>query len=71
VSVFGNGVERLTATAAEAVARGLHVWIHPRLEAMVSERAGGSDTAVLTVPINIGIGTKRRQEPAGSAERPR
>jgi hypothetical protein len=31
VSVFGDGVERLTATAAEAVQRGLHVWVQPRL----------------------------------------
>ncbi|MGP4111477.1 abortive phage infection protein [Streptomyces sp. 4N509B] len=31
VSVFGSGVERLAATAAEAAERGLHVWIQPRL----------------------------------------
>ena len=31
VSVFGNGVERLTATASEAAQRGLHVWVQPRL----------------------------------------
>ena len=31
VSVFGDGVERLTATTAEAVQRGLHVWVQPRL----------------------------------------
>ena len=32
VSAFGNGVERLTATAAEAAQRGLHVWVQPRLD---------------------------------------
>lgn len=31
VSVFGDGVERLGATAAEAAERGLHVWLQPRL----------------------------------------
>ncbi|MEU4796206.1 abortive phage infection protein [Streptomyces sp. NPDC023327] len=31
VSVFGNGVERLAATATEAAERGLHVWLQPRL----------------------------------------
>jgi hypothetical protein len=31
VSVFGDGVDRLTATASEAVERGLHVWLQPRL----------------------------------------
>ncbi|WP_320670945.1 abortive phage infection protein [Patulibacter defluvii] len=31
VSVFGDGVERLTATATAAVERGLHVWLQPRL----------------------------------------
>ena len=31
LSVFGDGVPRLTATAAEAVGRGLHVWLQPRL----------------------------------------
>jgi len=31
VSVYGSGVERLAATAAEAVERGLHVWLQPRL----------------------------------------
>ncbi|WP_372459948.1 abortive phage infection protein [Streptomyces anatolicus] len=31
VSVFGDGVERLAATASEAAERGLHVWIQPRL----------------------------------------
>jgi hypothetical protein len=31
VSVFGDGIERLTRTAEEAVARGLHVWLQPRL----------------------------------------
>lgn len=30
VSVFGDGVERLTATATEAAERGLHVWLQPR-----------------------------------------
>jgi hypothetical protein len=28
------------------------------LDRMLRERAGGSGTAVLTVPINIGVGTK-------------
>jgi hypothetical protein len=32
VSVFGDGTERLTATATEAVQRGLHVWLQPRLD---------------------------------------
>ncbi len=32
VSAFGNGVERLTATASEAAQRGLHVWVQPRLD---------------------------------------
>jgi ubiquinone/menaquinone biosynthesis C-methylase UbiE len=32
--------------------------VRKALDAMVGERAGGSETAVLTVPINIGIGTK-------------
>lgn len=31
VSVYGTGVDRLAATAAEAVERGLHVWLQPRL----------------------------------------
>ncbi|MCD9872458.1 abortive phage infection protein [Streptomyces guryensis] len=31
VDVTGDGVERLTATAAEAVERGLHVWLQPTL----------------------------------------
>jgi hypothetical protein len=31
VSVFGDGVPRLIATATEAVERGLHVWVQPRL----------------------------------------
>jgi hypothetical protein len=31
VSVFGSGVPRLTATVTEAVGRGLHVWLQPRL----------------------------------------
>lgn len=31
VSVFGDGVERLTQTATEAAERGLHVWLQPRL----------------------------------------
>ncbi|RSN71310.1 abortive phage infection protein [Actinomadura sp. WAC 06369] len=31
VSVFGDGVRRLTATAEEAADRGLHVWLQPRL----------------------------------------
>ncbi|MFC8076576.1 abortive phage infection protein [Streptomyces sp. NPDC057307] len=31
VSVFGDGVERLGATAAEAAERGLNVWLQPRL----------------------------------------
>lgn len=31
VSVWGDGVERLAATAAEAAERGLHVWLQPRL----------------------------------------
>ncbi|WP_306332242.1 abortive phage infection protein [Streptomyces sp. KL118A] len=31
VSVYGTGVERLAATAAEAAERGLHVWLQPRL----------------------------------------
>ncbi|HST84200.1 MAG TPA: hypothetical protein VLL08_20865 [Kineosporiaceae bacterium] len=31
VSVYGTGVERLAATAAEALERGLHVWLQPRL----------------------------------------
>ncbi|MFG2646780.1 abortive phage infection protein [Streptomyces sp. NPDC048436] len=31
VSVFGDGVERLCATASEAAERGLHVWLQPRL----------------------------------------
>ncbi|MFJ6573664.1 abortive phage infection protein [Streptomyces sp. NPDC091292] len=31
VSVFGDGVERLAATATEAAERGLHVWLQPRL----------------------------------------
>ncbi|MFF7893944.1 abortive phage infection protein [Streptomyces sp. NPDC007907] len=31
VDVTGDGVERLTTTAAEAAARGLHVWLQPTL----------------------------------------
>jgi hypothetical protein len=31
VSVFGDGVDRLRATASEAAERGLHVWLQPRL----------------------------------------
>ncbi|WKX70123.1 abortive phage infection protein [Streptomyces sp. XD-27] len=31
VSVFGDGVERLTAASSEAAERGLHVWLQPRL----------------------------------------
>ncbi|MET9744445.1 abortive phage infection protein [Streptomyces ardesiacus] len=31
VDVTGDGVERLTATAAEAVEQGLHVWLQPTL----------------------------------------
>ncbi|NEB04366.1 abortive phage infection protein [Streptomyces sp. SID13726] len=31
VDVTGDGVERLTATAAEAAERGLHVWLQPTL----------------------------------------
>jgi hypothetical protein len=31
VSVYGTGVDRLAATAAEAADRGLHVWLQPRL----------------------------------------
>ncbi|MEU6069651.1 MULTISPECIES: abortive phage infection protein [Streptomyces] len=31
VDVTGNGVERLTATAAEAAERGLHIWLQPTL----------------------------------------
>ncbi|HWM11248.1 MAG TPA: abortive phage infection protein, partial [Solirubrobacteraceae bacterium] len=31
VSVFGTGVRRLAQTAEEAAARGLHVWLQPRL----------------------------------------
>jgi hypothetical protein len=31
VSVFGDGVGRLTQTAEEATRRGLHVWLQPRL----------------------------------------
>ncbi|MGV9882741.1 abortive phage infection protein [Streptomyces sp. NPDC003006] len=31
VSVFGDGVDRLAATASEAAERGLHVWLQPRL----------------------------------------
>jgi hypothetical protein len=31
VSVYGSGVDRLAATAAEAIERGLHVWLQPRL----------------------------------------
>jgi hypothetical protein len=31
VSVYGTGVDRLAATAAEAAERGLHVWLQPRL----------------------------------------
>lgn len=31
ISVFGDGVERLAATASEAAERGLHVWLQPRL----------------------------------------
>ncbi|MER0243530.1 abortive phage infection protein [Streptomyces sp. HSW2009] len=31
VSVWGDGVEDLAATAAEAAERGLHVWLQPRL----------------------------------------
>jgi len=31
VSVYGTGVKRLAATAAEAVEHGLHVWLQPRL----------------------------------------
>ncbi|GGU99697.1 hypothetical protein GCM10010182_15920 [Actinomadura cremea] len=31
VVVFGDGVERLAATAEEAAGRGLHVWLQPRL----------------------------------------
>lgn len=32
--------------------------VQQQLERMVRERAGGNSTAVLTVPINIGVGTK-------------
>lgn len=31
VSVFGDGVDRLAATASEAAERGLNVWLQPRL----------------------------------------
>ncbi len=31
IDVTGDGVERLTATAAEAAERGLHVWLQPTL----------------------------------------
>ncbi|GLY83078.1 hypothetical protein [Actinoallomurus iriomotensis] len=31
VSVYGDGVDRLAVTASEAVERGLHVWLQPRL----------------------------------------
>ncbi|MEU5048954.1 abortive phage infection protein [Streptomyces sp. NPDC021096] len=31
VSVFGDGIDRLTATSSEAAERGLHVWLQPRL----------------------------------------
>jgi hypothetical protein len=31
VSVFGDGVKRLSATASEAAERGLHVWLQPRM----------------------------------------
>jgi hypothetical protein len=31
VSVFGDGVQRMAATASEAAERGLHVWLQPRL----------------------------------------
>ncbi|HEX3812742.1 MAG TPA: hypothetical protein VHX59_07855 [Mycobacteriales bacterium] len=31
VSVFGDGVDRLTATASEAAERGLHIYLQPRL----------------------------------------
>jgi hypothetical protein len=31
VEVTGDGVERLTATAAEAAERGLHVWLQPKI----------------------------------------
>ncbi|GII64855.1 hypothetical protein Skr01_49400 [Sphaerisporangium krabiense] len=31
VVVFGTGVERMTATAAEAAGQGMHVWLQPRL----------------------------------------
>jgi hypothetical protein len=31
VVVYGDGVERLAATATEAAERGLHVWLQPRL----------------------------------------
>ncbi|MEU9993119.1 abortive phage infection protein [Streptomyces sp. NPDC048045] len=37
VDVTGDGVERLTATAAEAAERGLHIWLQPTL-ADASER---------------------------------
>ena len=32
--------------------------VQQELDGMVRERAGGSGTAVLTAPINIGVGTK-------------
>jgi hypothetical protein len=32
--------------------------VQQELDRMVRERAGGSGTAVLTAPINIGVGTK-------------
>jgi hypothetical protein len=31
VSIYGDGVDRLAVSAAEAVERGLHVWLQPRL----------------------------------------
>ncbi|MFJ4876368.1 abortive phage infection protein [Streptomyces sp. NPDC088745] len=31
VSLFGTGIDRLAATAAEAAERGLHLWLQPRL----------------------------------------
>jgi ubiquinone/menaquinone biosynthesis C-methylase UbiE len=34
------------------------VGVQQALEVMVRERAGESDTAILTVPVNIGVGTK-------------
>lgn len=44
VSIYGDGVPRLAATAAEAAARGLHVWLQPRLgdvpQAQILEHLG-------------------------------